>query len=130
MAKEMYAATGRRKRSVARVRLVPGSGSVKVNGKPVDKYFSVQSVITEIFAPFKSTETDGKFDVFVNVNGGGFRGQAEAIRHGIARALLQYEETLRPTLKKEGFLTRDPREKERKKYGLHRARKARQYRKR
>ncbi len=130
MAKEMYAATGRRKRSVARVRLVPGSGSVKVNGKPVDKYFSVQSVITEIFAPFKSTETDGKFDVFVNVNGGGFRGQAEAIRHGIARALLQYEESLRPTLKKEGFLTRDPREKERKKYGLHRARKARQYRKR
>ncbi len=130
MAKEMYAATGRRKRSVARVRLVPGSGSVKVNGKPVDKYFSVQSVITEIFAPFKSTETDGKFDVFVNVNGGGFRGQAEAIRHGIARALLQYEDSLRPTLKKEGFLTRDPREKERKKYGLHRARKARQYRKR
>ncbi len=130
MAKEMYAATGRRKRSVARVRLVPGSGSVKVNGKPVDKYFSVQSVITEIFAPLKTTETDGKFDVFVNVNGGGFRGQAEAIRHGIARALLQYEETLRPTLKKEGFLTRDPREKERKKYGLHRARKARQYRKR
>jgi len=130
VAKEMYAATGRRKRSVARVRLVPGSGSVKVNGKPVDKYFSVQSVITEIFAPFKSTETDGKFDVFVNVNGGGFRGQAEAIRHGIARALLQYEESLRPTLKKEGFLTRDPREKERKKYGLHRARKARQYRKR
>ena len=126
----MYAATGRRKRSVARVRLVPGSGSVNVNGKPVDKYFSVQSVITEIFAPFKSTETDGKFDVFVNVNGGGFRGQAEAIRHGIARALLQYEESLRPTLKKEGFLTRDPREKERKKYGLHRARKARQYRKR
>jgi len=130
VAKEMYAATGRRKRSVARVRLVPGSGSVKVNGKPVDKYFSVQSVITEIFAPFKSTETDGKFDVFVNVNGGGFRGQAEAIRHGIARALLQYEDSLRPTLKKEGFLTRDPREKERKKYGLHRARKARQYRKR
>ena len=130
MAKEMYAATGRRKRSVARVRLVPGSGSVKVNGKPVDKYFSVQSVITEIFAPLKTTETDGKFDVFVNVNGGGFRGQAEAIRHGIARALLQYEDSLRPTLKKEGFLTRDPREKERKKYGLHRARKARQYRKR
>jgi small subunit ribosomal protein S9 len=130
VAKEMYAATGRRKRSVARVRLIPGSGSVRINGKPAEQYFAVKSVVSEIFGPFKSTETDGKFDVFVNVNGGGFRGQAEAIRHGIARALIQYEETLRSTLKKEGFLTRDPREKERKKYGLHRARKARQYRKR
>ncbi len=130
MAKEMYAATGRRKRSVARVRLVPGSGNVRVNGRAADQYFTVKTVVSEMFGPFKLTETDGKFDIFVNVNGGGFRGQAEAIRHGIARALIQYEETLRPTLKKEGFLTRDPREKERKKYGLHRARKARQYRKR
>ena len=130
MAKEMYAATGRRKRSTARVRLTPGSGNIRINGKPADKYFAVKSVVSEMFGPLKSTETDGKFDVFVNVSGGGFRGQAEAIRHGIARALLQYEETLRSTLKKEGFLTRDPREKERKKYGLHRARKARQYRKR
>ncbi len=130
MAKEMYAATGRRKRSVARVRLIPGSGNVKINGKTADQYFAVKTVVSEMFGPFKATETDGKFDIFINVNGGGFRGQAEAIRHGIARALIQYEETLRPTLKKEGFLTRDPREKERKKYGLHRARKARQYRKR
>ncbi len=130
MANLMYAATGRRKRSVARVRLIPGSGKVRVNGKPADEYFTVKTVVKEIFDPFKVTETEGKFDVFVNVDGGGFRGQAEAIRHGIARALLQYEESLRPLLKKEGYLTRDPREKERKKYGLHRARKARQYRKR
>ncbi len=130
MANLMYAATGRRKRSVARVRLIPGTGKVKVNGKPAEEYFTVKTVVKEIFDPLKVTETEGKFDIFVNVNGGGFRGQAEAIRHGIARALLQYEESLRPLLKKEGFLTRDPREKERKKYGLHRARKARQYRKR
>ncbi len=130
MANLVYAATGRRKRSVARVRLVPGSGKVRVNGKPAEEYFAVKTVVKEIFDPFKITETEGKFDVFVNVDGGGFRGQAEAIRHGIARALLQYEESLRPLLKKEGYLTRDPREKERKKYGLHRARKARQYRKR
>ncbi len=130
MANLMYAATGRRKRSVARVRLIPGSGKVRVNGRPAEEYFTVKTVVKEIFDPFKITETEGKFDVFVNVDGGGFRGQAEAIRHGIARALLQYEESLRPMLKKEGYLTRDPREKERKKYGLHRARKARQYRKR
>ena len=126
----MYAATGRRKRSVARIRLVPGSGKVRINGKSPEEYFSVKTVIEEIFQPLKVSDTVINFDVFAHVDGGGFRGQAEAIRHGIARALLQYNADLRPVLKKEGFLTRDPREKERKKYGLHRARKARQYRKR
>jgi small subunit ribosomal protein S9 len=130
VSKEMYAATGRRKRSVARIRLVPGSGKVRINGKSPEEYFSVKTVIEEIFQPLKVSDTVNNFDVFANVDGGGFRGQAEAIRHGIARALLQYNADLRPVLKKEGFLTRDPREKERKKYGLHRARKARQYRKR
>ena len=130
MGKEMYAATGRRKTSVARVRLVPGSGKVKVNGKEPTEYFPVETIVTSMFAPLKTTNMEGKFDIYANVTGGGFRGQADAIKHGIARALLQFDEGLKPTLRKEGFLTRDSREKERKKYGLHRARKARQYRKR
>jgi len=130
VAKEIYVATGRRKTSVARVRLIPGSGKVKINGKAAEQYFSVEKVISSMFTPLKTTNTDGKFDIYANVTGGGFRGQADAIKHGIARALLQFDETLKPMLKKEGFLTRDSREKERKKYGLHRARKARQYRKR
>ncbi len=126
----MYAATGRRKTSVARVRLIPGSGNVKINGKEAAEYFPLKTVISSMFAPLKATNTEGKFDIYVNVTGGGFRGQTEAIRHGIARALLRFDEELKPALKKEGFLTRDSRKKERKKYGLHRARKARQYRKR
>lgn len=130
MEKEIYAATGRRKTAVARVRLISGSGEVKINGKPAGEYFSVKAIMNSMFLPLKATDTEGKFDILVNVVGGGFSSQADAVKHGIARALLLFDETLRDTLKKEGFLTRDARKKERKKYGLHRARKARQYRKR
>ncbi|MEA3314054.1 MAG: 30S ribosomal protein S9 [Caldisericota bacterium] len=130
MEKEIYAATGRRKTAVARVRLIPGSGEAKINGKPAGEYFSVKAIMNSMFLPLKATDTEGKFDILVNVVGGGFSSQADAVKHGIARALLLFDETLRATLKKEGFLTRDARKKERKKYGLHRARKARQYRKR
>lgn len=123
-------AVGRRKTSVARVVLTPGTGKVRVNGRDVNEYFNVKSLLPEVFKPLEITNLKEKFDIRANVEGGGFRGQADAIKLGIARALLKVDESLRPILKSEGLLTRDPREKERKKYGLHSARKDRQYRKR
>ncbi|BCV24312.1 MAG TPA: 30S ribosomal protein S9 [Firmicutes bacterium] len=125
-----YYGTGRRKTSVARVRLVPGSGRFVVNGQPVEEYFPLRSLQTIVERPLKVTGNLGKFDVLAKVEGGGITGQAGAVRHGIARALLRVDEILRPTLKKEGLLTRDPRMKERKKYGLKKARRAPQFSKR
>lgn len=123
--------TGRRKHSIARVRLVPGSGSVTINDRTMDEYFGGLDTLKLIVnQPLVLTATTDKFDVFVNVKGGGTAGQAGAIRHGIARALCQADASHRPALKKEGFLTRDPRMKERKKYGLKKARKAPQFSKR
>ena len=122
--------TGRRKTSVARVRLVPGEGRFTLNGRPLQDYFPtdrLQAVVTE---PFKVTETEGRFDVVARIHGGGTSGQAGALRHGIARALEGEEPEWRQPLKRAGFLTRDPREVERKKYGLKKARKAPQYSKR
>ena len=130
MEKVVYSGTGRRKTAVARVILTTGSGSVKVNGKKVEEYFRIKTLLPEIFKPLQISNLDGKFDVDVNVSGGGPRGQIDAIKLGIARALLKIDASLRTVLKSEGLLTRDPREKERKKYGLHSARKDRQYRKR
>jgi len=123
-------AVGRRKTSVARVVLTPGTGKFRVNGKDVNEYFNVKTLLPEVFKPLEVTNMKDKFDIRANVDGGGFRGQADAIKLGIARALLKVDESLKPLLKSEGLLTRDPREKERKKYGLHSARKDRQYRKR
>jgi len=123
-------AVGRRKTSVARVVLTPGTGKVRVNGRDVNEYFNLKSLLPEVFKPLEITNLKDKFDIRANVEGGGFRGQADAIKLGIARALLKVDESLRPALKSAGLLTRDPREKERKKYGLHSARKDRQYRKR
>jgi small subunit ribosomal protein S9 len=122
--------TGRRKESVARVRLVAGDGRIVVNGKSLDDYFGLETLKAIVRQPLVLTDTLGRYDVLVNVNGGGFTGQAGAIRHGIARALLQVNPDLRPVLKKAGFLTRDPRMKERKKYGLKGARRAPQFSKR
>jgi len=123
--------TGRRKHSIARVRLVAGNGSVTINNRTMDEYFGGLDTLKLIVnQPLALTATTDKFDVFVNVKGGGTAGQAGAIRHGIARALCQADVAYRPTLKKEGFLTRDPRMKERKKYGLKKARKAPQFSKR
>ena len=123
--------TGRRKHSIARVRLVPGNGSVTINDRTMDEYFGGLDTLKLIVnQPLELTATTDKFDVFVNVKGGGTAGQAGAIRHGIARALCQADVAYRPALKKEGFLTRDPRMKERKKYGLKKARKAPQFSKR
>ncbi|HIU63648.1 MAG TPA: 30S ribosomal protein S9 [Candidatus Avacidaminococcus intestinavium] len=130
MAKVTYDATGRRKSSVARVRLVPGDGSIVINDRALEKYFGLKTLDLIIKQPLEVTETLGKYDVLANVNGGGISGQAGAIRHGIARALLKVDEEFRPTLKKAGLLTRDPREKERRKYGLKKARKASQFSKR
>ena len=130
MAQVQYYGTGRRKNSVARVRLVPGEGKVVVNGRSVDEYFNLETLRTIIRQPLVETETDGTYDVLVNVDGGGFTGQAGAIRHGVARALLKADPEYRPTLKSAGFLTRDPRMKERKKYGLKGARRAPQFSKR
>jgi small subunit ribosomal protein S9 len=130
MEKVVYLGIGRRKTAVARVILTIGSGSVKVNGKIAEKYFNLKFLLPEIFKPLQISNLDGKFDVDVNVSGGGPRGQVDAIKLGIARALLKIDASLRAVLKSEGLLTRDPREKERKKYGLHSARKDRQYRKR
>lgn len=123
-------ATGRRKSAVARVRILPGTGKIEVNGKDLSSYFMNPSLEQEVTAPFKVTETEGKFDLYVNVGGGGLSGQAGACRHGVARALTAVDENLRPILKKAGYLTRDPRMKERKKYGLKKARKASQFSKR
>lgn len=127
---EEYMATGRRKTSVARVRLVPGSGRIVVNGRDVTDYFGPAVLEKTVREPFDVTETDGRFDTSVNVYGGGFTGQAEAIRHGIARALLHVDDEYRRPLKRAGLLTRDSRMKERHKYGLRKARKAPQFSKR
>ena len=125
-----YYGTGRRKKSVARVRLVPGNGQITINKRGIDEYFGLETMKVICRQPLVLTKTDGKFDVLVNVNGGGFTGQAGAIRHGISRALLEADPGMRPDLKKAGFLTRDPRMKERKKYGLKKARRAPQFSKR
>jgi len=130
MAKVQYYGTGRRKKAIARVRLVPGEGKFVINNRDIDNYFGLETLKVIARQPLVLTETEGKFDVLVNVHGGGFTGQAGAIRHGISRALLKADEELRPILKKAGFLTRDPRMKERKKYGLKAARRAPQFSKR
>ena len=124
MAKVQYMGTGRRKKSIARVILVPGEGKVTINKRDIENYLGLETLRVVVNQPLVLTGTKDKFDVIVNVNGGGFTGQAGAIRHGIARALLKADESLRPELKKAGFLTRDPRMKERKKYGLKKARRA------
>ena len=129
-AKPYFYGTGRRKSSVARVRIVPGSGNIVINGKTIDEYFGLETLKLIVNQPFGVTATEGKFDIICTVKGGGLTGQAGAIRHGLARALLQADETYRPALKKAGFLTRDPRMKERKKYGLKAARRAPQFSKR
>ena len=128
--KPYFYGTGRRKKSVARVRLYAGTGNITVNGRDVDDYFGLETLKLIINQPFGVTSTEGKFDVVCTAKGGGISGQAGAIRHGIARALLQADETYKPALKKAGFLTRDPRMKERKKYGLKAARRASQFSKR
>jgi len=125
-----YYGTGRRKSSVARVRLVPGEGRIVINGREINEYFPFDTLILVVKQPLVATETTGSYDILVNVSGGGFTGQAGAIRHGIARALLQADPAYRPTLKSAGFLTRDARMKERKKYGLKGARRAPQFSKR
>ncbi len=125
-----YYGTGRRKNAVARVRLVPGSGRITINEKNIDAYFGLETLKAIVRQPLKLTETLSRFNVLAKVEGGGTSGQAGAIRHGIARALLKAELDYRPALKKAGFLTRDPRMKERKKYGLKKARRAPQFSKR
>ncbi|MBQ7915437.1 MAG: 30S ribosomal protein S9 [Firmicutes bacterium] len=130
MATQYYYGTGRRKSSVARVYLMPGTGNIVINKKNIDEYFGTDILKMIVRQPFAVTETEGKFDVMVNVEGGGFTGQAGAIRHGISRALLEVDEEMRSALKRAGFLTRDPRMKERKKYGLKAARRAPQFSKR
>lgn len=122
--------TGRRKSSVARVRVYAGTGKITINDRDIDDYFGLETLKLIVRQPLALTGTTDKFDIVCRVVGGGVTGQAGAIRHGIARALLQYDETLRTTLKKAGFLTRDPRMKERKKYGLKGARRAPQFSKR
>lgn len=125
-----YYGTGRRKSSVARVYLVPGTGKVTINKRDIDDYFGLETLKVIVRQPLATTEMSDKLDVIVNVKGGGYTGQAGAIRHGIARALLEADPDYRPVLKKAGFLTRDPRMKERKKYGLKAARRAPQFSKR
>jgi len=127
---EKYYGTGRRKKSVARVYLVPGKGEVTINKRSMDDYFGMDTLKVIVRQPLVLTETAEKYDVLVNVKGGGYTGQAGAIRHGISRALLQVDTEFRPVLKKAGFLTRDSRMKERKKYGLKAARRAPQFSKR
>ena len=129
MANKFYG-TGRRKSSIARVYLIPGNGKITINKKDMDQYFGLETLKIIVRQPLEATNTLDKYDVLVNVRGGGFTGQAGAIRHGIARALLNVDADFRPTLKKAGFLTRDPRMKERKKYGLKAARRAPQFSKR
>jgi len=128
--KVSYNATGKRKESVARVRLVPGSGKITVNDKDFNQYFGREAVKTSILEPLKLTGTDGVYDVIADIDGGGITGQAGALRHGISKALLEINSEYRAILKKEGFLTRDSRIKERKKYGLKKARKRPQFSKR
>ena len=128
--KPYFYGTGRRKKSVARVRIVPGTGVVTINKKSIDEYFGLETLKLIVNQPFGVTATEGKFDIIANVNGGGLSGQAGAIRHGLARALVQADENYKPALKAAGLLTRDPRMKERKKYGLKGARRAPQFSKR
>ena len=130
MEKVQFYGTGRRKSSVARVRLVAGEGNITVNGRALDEYFDYDTLIRDVKQPLVLTNTENKYDVIVKVEGGGFTGQAGAIRHGISRALLKADAELRSELKKAGFLTRDARMKERKKYGLKAARRAPQFSKR
>ena len=130
MARIQYFGTGRRKCSVARVRLVPGEGKITINQREIDSYFGLDTLKLIVRQPLVLTDMVSKYDVVANVFGGGYTGQAGAIRHGISRALLEVDKELRTTLKRAGFLTRDPRMKERKKYGLKKARKASQFSKR
>ncbi len=130
MSEVQYIGTGRRKESVARVRLLPGGGKIMINGKEMNQYFGLDTLKLIVRQPLVATETENAFDVIAKVEGGGFSGQAGAIRHGIARALLQADGEYRPVLKKNGYLTRDPRMKERKKCGLKKARRAPQFSKR
>ena len=130
MATAKFYGTGRRKKSIARVYLVPGTGNITINKRSIDEYFGLETLKVVVRQPLVATETEGKYDVIVTVKGGGYTGQAGAVRHGIARALLQVDDDFRPVLKKAGFLTRDPRMKERKKYGLKAARRAPQFSKR
>ena len=130
MANTKYYGTGRRKSSVARVYLVPGTGKITINKRDIDEYLGLETLKVSVRQPLVATETSDKFDVLVNVKGGGYTGQAGAISHGISRALLTVDGDYRPVLKKAGFLTRDPRMKERKKYGLKAARRAPQFSKR
>ncbi len=130
MAKAKFYGTGRRKKSVARVYLTAGTGNITINGRDIDEYLGLETLKVIVRQPLVLTETEGKFDVMINVKGGGYTGQAGAIRHGISRALLEADADYRPALKKAGYLTRDPRMKERKKYGLKAARRAPQFSKR
>jgi len=125
-----YAGTGRRKTAIAQVRLLPGSGTVTINGKPLAEYFPGEAFKNRILAPLRLADLPQQYDIIVKVSGGGLHGQAGAVSHGLARALVVVDQNLRQTLRKSGLLTRDPREKERKKPGLRRARKAKQYTKR
>ena len=125
-----YNAVGRRKKAIARVRLMPGEGNITINKRDIENYFGLETLKTVVRQPLTLTETLGRFDVIVNVHGGGYTGQAGAIRHGIARALVKADADLKDAIKKAGFLTRDPRMKERKKYGLKAARRAPQFSKR
>ena len=129
-AKPYFYGTGRRKKSVARVRIVPGTGVITINKKDIDDYFGLETLKLIVNQPFGVTETAGKFDIIATVAGGGISGQAGAIRHGLARALVKADESYKPALKAAGLLTRDPRMKERKKYGLKAARRASQFSKR
>ena len=128
--KPYFYGTGRRKHSVARVRIVPGTGVITINGKNIDEYFGLETLKLIVNQPFGATGTNGKFDIIATVAGGGISGQAGAIRHGLARALVKADEENKPALKAAGLLTRDPRMKERKKYGLKAARRASQFSKR
>ncbi|ADD03172.1 ribosomal protein S9 [Thermoanaerobacter mathranii subsp. mathranii str. A3] len=130
MATVQYYGTGRRKEAVARVRLMPGKGNIVINNRPLDEYFPLDTLKYTVKQPLVLTETIDKFDVYAKVSGGGLTGQAGAVRLGVARALVKADSELKPILKKAGFLTRDPRMKERRKYGLKKARKAPQFSKR
>jgi small subunit ribosomal protein S9 len=130
LAQVTYYGTGRRKHSVARVRLVPGDGNIVINKRDINDYFDLETLKLIVKQPLRATETEGRYDVLVNVSGGGYTGQAGAIRHGVSRALLKADPEFRGVLKRAGFLTRDPRMKERKKYGLKAARRAPQFSKR
>ena len=130
MAQVQSQAVGRRKKAIARVRLVPGDGKILINGRDIDNYFGLETLKMTVRQPLVLTSLEGRYDVLVNVYGGGLAGQAGAIRHGISRALVKADPELRPAVKKAGFLTRDPRMKERKKYGLKAARRAPQFSKR